>query len=70
MLIGTDTSWPPPESEAADAEAILIQIPAQITQIEQTFNQAKVHLSDLKAAQELRADLAKAARHSQSPSGP
>lgn len=43
----TDSRWPPPEEEVADAEAILIQIPVQIAQIEQILSEAKIHLAAL-----------------------
>ncbi len=39
-----DNSWPPPDNEVADAEAVLSQIPALIAQIDQTLDQAKAHL--------------------------
>ena len=43
----TDSLWPPPEGEVADAEAILIQIPMQIAQIEQILSEAKIYLAAL-----------------------
>ena len=84
-----ENSWPPPENEVVDAEAVLIQLPLMIAQIETTLGTAKMHLAaltaeaprlhtlltsteledrflfaDLKTAQNLRAELVKAAHQS------
>ncbi len=42
-------SWPLPESEIADAEALLIQLGTMIAQTEQTLQRAKTHLAVLSA---------------------
>lgn len=39
--------WPPSESEVAQVEAILVQIPILIAELEQTLSRAKANLADL-----------------------
>ncbi|MGI4792366.1 MAG: hypothetical protein ACRYFS_26365 [Janthinobacterium lividum] len=46
---GNVQSWPLPESEVADAEAILMRVHEMIAQIEQTINRAKAYLAELDA---------------------
>ena len=44
-----ENSWPPPENEVADAEAVLIQLPIMIAQIETTLRAAKTQIAALTA---------------------